>query len=108
MRNDTVTIFNDNELVDAFRALSARAELPAGMRARWTMGAVRPDCVPVKFAKQFYQQDGRSSLEWRGRVPHAPLPNGTRARVCFIHYGGPLKNELMRTTIARWRQGRER
>ena len=27
------------------------------------------------------------------------------SRVCFIHYGGPLKNELMRTTIARWRQG---
>ena len=105
VRNDTVTIFNDNELVDAFRALSARAELPAGMRARWTMGAVRPDCVPVKFAKQFYHQDGTSGLEWRGRVPHAPLPNGTRARVCFIHYGGPLKNELMRTTIARWRQG---
>ena len=89
----------------ASASASARAELPAGMRARWTMGAVRPDCVPVKFAKQFYQQDGRSSLEWRGRVPHAPLPNGTRARVCFIHYGGPLKNELMRTTIARWRQG---
>lgn len=107
VRNETVTIFNDNEMVDAFRASSAKGELPAVMRARWTMGAVRPDCVPIKFARQFYQQDGASNIVWRGRVPHAPLPNGTLAQVCFIHYGGPLKNELMKTTIAKWRSARE-
>ena len=49
-------------------------------------------------------QDGASSLEWRGRVPYAPLANGTLAPVCFIHYGGPPKNELMQQTIAHWRK----
>ena len=104
IRNETLTIFNDNELVDAFRISSARGELAAGMRARWTMGAVRPDCVPIKFARQFYAKDGSSSLAWRGRRPYAPLLNGTLQPVCFIHYGGPLKNELMQQTIAHWQR----
>ena len=78
-------------------------KIAAAMRARWTMGVVRPDCVPIKFARQFYAKDGSSTLAWRGRRPHAPLPNGTLAPVCFIHYGGPLKNELMQQTIAHWR-----
>lgn len=103
IRNETLAIFNDNELVDAFRMSSARGELAAAMRARLTMGVVRPDCTPIKFARQFYAKDGSSTLAWRGRRPYAPLPNGTLAPVCFIHYGGPLKNELMQQTIAHWR-----
>ena len=95
------------ELVDAFRATSLKGELPQRMSARWTMGAVRPDCVAIKFARQFFREESSSGLVWRGRVPHAPLPNGTLARVCFVHYGGPLKNELMRATIARWRRTAE-
>ena len=101
--NESVQLFNDMALIDAFRQ-SARGETVAGAppapRGRIAVNTVRPDCVGVINPHTFARSSEYSSLRWVGRTPHVRRPAcGAGVDVdwcplCFIHFQGRAKETL--------------